>query len=99
MNLSFVGNLGNEPALKFAANGSSYCFFSVAMDTAKQGDKRSKTIWWSCVAFQEVAEEISINFKKGDVISVNHSTVQPIPDKRTGGTQLQVQVWDAGKLP
>ena len=97
MNLSFTGNLGNTPELKFSHQGTSYVFFSVAMNTAQKGSKNNQVVWWNCAAFQDLAEDIAMAFKKGDTITVKKSYVGLMPDKRNGTQQLQVKVCEVDK--
>ena len=87
MNLSFSGTIGNPPHLRFSEHGTSFTFFSVAMATKPNKPKASQTVWWSCVAFGNLADQICIRYKKGDAISITRATVGNAPNK-----QLQVQV-------
>ena len=97
MNLSFTGQLGKDPELKYSASGVAYCFFSVAMNTHKKEDPKNKTIWWNCVAFNDIAEEICTTFKKGKSISVLESNIELTLDKRDNSQKMQVKVWKADK--
>jgi len=72
-------------------------FFPVAMNTHKKVDPKNKVIWWNCVAFGEVAEDIAITFKKGSNISVTESSIELTIDKRNNSDQMQVKVWKAVK--
>lgn len=97
MNLTFIGNLSKDPDLKYAASGTPYCFFSLAMNTHKKTDPKNKTIWWNCVAFGETAEEIAISFKKGKAIEVVKANIELTKDSRDDSDKMQVKVWEVKK--
>ena len=52
--LAFTGNLGKDAEVKYLANGTAICEFSVAMKSG-YGDKE-KTNWVRCVLFGKRAE-------------------------------------------
>jgi single-strand DNA-binding protein len=67
-----VGNLGNDPEMKYTAAGVAICNISVA--TSEQwkdkqtGDKKEKTEWHRCSAFGPLAEIMGKYLKKGSQV-------------------------------
>ena len=64
----FVGNVGREPEMKYTANGTAICKFSLACnEKRKTGDY---TEWVNVVSFGKLAEIIGEYVKKGDPLYV-----------------------------
>ena len=61
--VTFVGNLGGNPVLRFSENGKPRATFSVAI-TEGQGDNE-KTHWVDVTAFNNLAENVSESLAKG----------------------------------
>lgn len=60
------GNLGGDPELRFSANGTAVCTVSLAytpynFETKEQGE----TIWYRCIGFNALAEQMSANLETG----------------------------------
>lgn len=62
--VTLVGNLGQDPELRYTAKGLAQVRFSVATSYGKDDNK--KTTWHSCVAWGEMAEAIASEFVKGN---------------------------------
>ena len=62
-NVTFVGNLGGDPILRFSENGKPRATFSVAI-TEGQGENE-KTHWVDVTAFNNLAENVSESLAKG----------------------------------
>ena len=62
-NVTFVGNLGGDPVLRFSENGKPRAAFSVAI-TEGQGDNE-KTHWVDVTAFNSLAENVAASLAKG----------------------------------
>ena len=62
-NVTFVGNLGGDPVLRFSENGKPRATFSVAI-TEGQGDTE-KTHWVDVTAFNSLAENVAESLAKG----------------------------------
>lgn len=68
-----IGNLGQDPEIRYTANGSAVANFSVATSDTwkdKQGEKQERTEWHRCVAFNRPAEVIGEYLKKGSKVYV-----------------------------
>ena len=61
--VTFVGNLGGDPVLRFSENGKPRATFSVAI-TEGQGDNE-KTHWVDVTAFNSLAENVAESLAKG----------------------------------
>jgi single-strand DNA-binding protein len=62
-NVTFVGNLGGDPVLRFSENGKPRATFSLAI-TEGQGDNE-KTHWVDVTAFNSLAENVAESLAKG----------------------------------
>lgn len=71
---AFIGNLGQDPEIKFMNNGGAVCNLSIACtETWKNKDtgaKEEKTEWIRLVAFRKLAEICGEYLKKGNRIYV-----------------------------
>lgn len=65
--LTCTGYLGHDPSIKFLpGKGTAVAEFSLAVSTGK--DKPS--MWLNCKAFEELAEKITENYKKGGKMDI-----------------------------
>jgi single-strand DNA-binding protein len=63
-----IGNLGKDPEMRFTANGSAVCNFTVAVSRQFQGadgERREETEWFSVVAWNKLAELCNQYLQKG----------------------------------
>ena len=64
-----VGNLGQDPEVKFMPNGNAVCNFSIATTESyknkQTGEYESTTEWMNCVVFGKFAEMCGKFLKKG----------------------------------
>ena len=58
-----IGNLGKDPELKYTANGTPVCNFSLAVT-----DYKDKTEWFNIVCFNKQAETAGQYLEKGKSI-------------------------------
>ena len=69
-----MGNLGQDPEMRYMPSGSATCNISVATSRSWKdkdtGEKREETSWHRCVAFGKTAETIDQYFSKGMKILV-----------------------------
>lgn len=68
-----VGNLGQDPEIKYMTSGDPVCNISVATTDEwkdKQGDKQSKTEWHRVVFFRKLAEIAGEYLKKGSQVYI-----------------------------
>ena len=67
LNASIIGNLGNDPELKYAASGSALLQFNLASNSRVKvdGEYTDKTEWVRCTIFGNRAESLGQHLKKG----------------------------------
>lgn len=86
-NISFVGNLGGDPELRFTPSGAAVVNFSVGVAERKRdGDQwvDGETTWYRCNAWRTLAENIAESLNKGDRVVVV-GTIKSRTYERTDG--------------
>lgn len=71
-----VGNLGNDPEMKYAQSGTAICTLSVATSESwkdKEGNQQERTEWHRCKAFGKLAEICGEYLKKGRQVYIEGS--------------------------
>jgi single-strand DNA-binding protein len=71
--ITVVGNLTGDPELRYAANGTAICRFSVAFNPrVRDGDqwKDGDPSYYACTAFGQLAEHIAESCPKGTRVIV-----------------------------
>lgn len=66
--VTLIGNLGQDPELRYTAKGLAQVKFSVATTYGKDDSK--KTTWHNCVAWGDMAETIASEFVKGSRVII-----------------------------
>jgi single-strand DNA-binding protein len=88
--ITVIGNVGRDPELKYGANGTPICKFSVA-DTIGKDDNR-KTTWHDIVVFKELAESVAANVTKGNRVVITGRLTIETYEKKDGGTGKRVEI-------
>jgi single-strand DNA-binding protein len=69
-----IGNLGQDPEVKYMANGGAVCNISVATSESwtdkETGEAKEKTEWHRIVAFRRLAEIMGEYLKKGSKVYI-----------------------------
>ncbi len=66
-----IGRLGRDPDFRKTANGVGVSNFPLAVDSSKRSQAEAKEpVWFSCVAWDKLAEVASKTFHKGDLVYV-----------------------------
>ena len=71
--VTIVGNLGNDPEIRYTAQGVPVANFNIAVNENyknKEGEKVKKTHWFKVTAFQRLAEVIGEYCAKGSKVGV-----------------------------
>ncbi len=71
--VQIIGNLGQDPEMRFTANGRAVSTFSVAVNrsyTTGEGERREETEWVRVVAWARLAELVSQYLTKGRMVYV-----------------------------
>jgi len=69
--VQIIGHLGKDPESRFLPSGGQVTNFSVAASETfkdKDGQKQTRTEWFSCVAFNRLAEIASEYLTKGSLV-------------------------------
>lgn len=69
-----IGNLGNDPELRYSAGGSAVLRFNVASNyrtKTQDGDWEDRTEWVRCTVFGTRAEKLSEHLHKGMKVYVD----------------------------
>ena len=67
--MTLVGNVGNDPEMKYTPGGDAVTEFSVAY-SYKKGNGEEVTTWFRCSAWRQSAEAVSNYVHKGDEVMV-----------------------------
>ena len=68
-----IGNLGNDPELRYTPSGAAVCNFNLATNkrfTDSSGKERDETEWHRIVCWQKQAENVAKYLKKGKLAYV-----------------------------
>lgn len=66
--VTLVGNVANDPDLRFVSSGSAVCNFTLAATPrVKQGDQwvDGETMWVRCAVWRQPAENVAESIEKG----------------------------------
>ena len=69
--VTIIGNVGNEPEMRFTPNGKPVTSFSVATNwvyTSPEGERRQETEWFNVVAWSRLAEQCNQFLAKGRLV-------------------------------
>ncbi len=87
--LILVGNLGNDPEMRYMPDGKPVTTFSLATNRRwsdrQSGDQREETIWWRVSVFGQQAESCNQFLSKGRPALVEGRLR---PDPNTGGPRI-----------
>lgn len=68
-----IGNMGDDPDMRYTAGGSAVCNFTLATNESwkdKDGNKQQKSEWHRVVMFGKLAEIAGQYLKKGSAVYV-----------------------------
>jgi len=68
-NCTFIGNLGQDPEIKYLESGDAVCSFSIGV----RGKKKGETIWVKVSTWGKNAENCSTYLAKGKKVAVTGS--------------------------
>src|SRR5512136_1269458 len=69
--ITIIGNVGNEPEMRFTPNGKPVTSFSIATNwvyTSPEGERRQETEWFNIVAWNRLAEQCNQFLAKGRLV-------------------------------
>jgi len=68
-----IGNVGNDPEMRFTPNGNPVASFRVATNriyTTPEGERRQETDWFTVVTWNKLAEQCNQFLSKGRLVYV-----------------------------
>ena len=95
--ITIIGNLVEDPALKYTPNGVAVCNFKVAQ-TPRTFDKQSNewkdgdAIFMPCSIWREAAENVSESFKRGDRVIVTGRLKQRSFETKEGDKRSVIEL-------
>lgn len=69
-NIIVSGNVGRDPELRYTGSGVPVCKIPLADTRGKKGEEQ-KTIWYDVVTFNETAESVAEQVRKGARLMVS----------------------------
>lgn len=69
--VTIIGNVGNEPEMRFTPNGKPVTSFSVATNwvyTTPDGERKQETEWFNIIAWNRLAEQCNQFLAKGKLV-------------------------------
>lgn len=93
--ISFVGNIGGEPELRFTPSGAAVCNFSVGVTDRRKtqdGWEDGETTWYRCNAWRTLAENIAESLPKGTRVVVVGTLKSRSYETRDGGKGVSWEV-------
>ncbi len=94
-----VGNLGNDPEMKYASNGNAICNLSVATSESwndKAGAKQERTEWHSVSIFGKIAEVAGKHLRKGSKVYLEGQIKTDTWENQKGEKQSKTKVVISG---
>lgn len=74
-----IGNLGNDPEMRYTPAGVPVATFSLAVNkswTGADGQRQEKTTWYRCTCWRKLAETITEYIKKGSKVMVEGEDIE-----------------------
>ena len=94
--LTIVGNVGNDPVMRYTPDGLAVTTFSVAVNRRWKdghGNTQERTTWFRCSAWGRLAETVHQYMRKGArVMVVGTVDVHTWQDNRSGDPRAQLEV-------
>ena len=78
--ITLVGNLGNDPEMRYTPSGVAFTSFSMAVSmrwTGQDGQQQEKTLWFRVTAWRKLAETASQYLTKGRQVLVVGELEEP----------------------
>ena len=94
--ISFTGNVGSDPDVKFLDSGRTVADFSVAVTPrVKKGEEwgNGSTIWFKVTAFGRIAEQCAEEITKGNKVHVDGKMFQEEYLTKAGEERTVLRVW------
>jgi single-strand DNA-binding protein len=93
--ITIIGNVGNEPEMRFTPNGKPVTSFSVATNwvyTSPEGERRQETEWFNVVAWNRLAEQCNQFLAKGKLVYAEGRIHSRKWEGQDGQTHVSIEV-------
>jgi single-strand DNA-binding protein len=93
--ITIIGNVGNEPEMRFTPNGKPVTSFSVATNwvyTSPEGERRQETEWFNIVAWNRLAEQCNQFLAKGKLVYAEGRIHTRNWESQDGQTHTRIEV-------
>ena len=91
--VELIGRLTKEPELKFTANQTAFCNFTIAVDRRfKDANGQRQADFINCVAWRQTAQFIAKYFHKGNKIALSGSIQTRSFDDQNGQKRFVTEV-------
>jgi single-strand DNA-binding protein len=94
--ITLVGNLGGDPAMRYTASGVPFASFSLAVNKVwnnQEGQRQEKTIWFRVTTWRKQAETVAQYLTKGSRVLVVGEIEEPqIYTDRDGNPRVSLNV-------
>ncbi len=97
--VTIVGNLGNDPEIRYTAQGVPVANFNIAVNENyknKEGEKVKKTHWFKVTAFQRLAEIVGEYCAKGSKVGIRGQLTQRTWQDAEGANHSVVEIRTKG---
>lgn len=95
--ITIIGNLGDDPQLRFTQSGTAVVNLSVAV-TERIYDRRNEewvdgdVAWYRCTAWGDYAEHVAESLVKGDHVIITGALRQRIWEDNDGNARTSVEI-------
>lgn len=92
--ITLTGRMAGEPELKFTQTGKAIARFTVVTSRRRKVDDKWEdvdTTFWTCTAWDQMAEQVTENFHKGAAVMVSGQAFQSNWEK-DGQKQSRIEV-------
>jgi len=93
--ITIIGNVGNEPEMRFTPNGKPVTSFSVATNwvySSPEGERRQETEWFNVVAWNRLAEQCNQFLAKGKLVYAEGRIHTRSWEGQDGQTHVRIEV-------
>jgi len=93
--MTLIGNLGNDPEMRFTPNGNAVTSFNVATNrryTTADGERHEETEWFTVVCWNKLAEQCNQYLTKGRLIYVEGRARLASWEGQDGQTRSRIEV-------
>ena len=93
--VTIIGNLGQDPEIRYTASGTCVVNFNIAVNEHfkdKDGNKQQKVNWFRVSGFQRLAEIVGEYCKKGSKVGVTGQLQQRTWTDKDGANHSVVEI-------